>query len=205
MPPTVRNLPHQMFSGPFSHVQQPHLPHHGSQHPSSASSNLPPPSFNAHHSLTQGNPSSNFNAFSQTGNGNGLAAGFGGTGGLGGGGTGLASQAAVMGFAHGAALQQQQQAREQIRRGSGTGSGKNPLKGRIRDVWRGNLAQEMQLLRSLVDKYPYISMVSPPSISALSSVSIPRLSVLVRTPSSLVSLRDPWAHSQQRRITTIRP
>lgn len=159
MPPAVRNFPHQVFSGPFSHVQQAQVQHHGSQHQSSGS-NLPPPSFNAPHSLNQGNPSSNINPFSQAGNGNGLAAGFGGNGGLGGGGTGLASHAAVMGFAHGAALQQQQQAREQIRRGSGAGSSKNPLKGRIRDVWRGNLAQEMQLLRSLVDQYPYISMVS---------------------------------------------
>ena len=160
MPPTVRNYGHQVLSGPFSHAQQPHLQHHASQHPPSASSNLPPPSFNAHHGLSQGNPNPNINPFSQTSNGNGLAAGFGGTGGLGGGGTGLASQAAVMGFAHGAALQQQQQAREQIRRGSNAGNSKHPLKGRIRDVWRGNLAQEMQLLRSLVDKYPYISMVS---------------------------------------------
>lgn len=160
MPPAVRNYGHQVLNGSFSHVQQPHLQHHGS-HPNSGSSNLPPPSFNQHHSLSQGNPSSNINPFSPTGNANGLAAGFGGTGGLGGGGTGLASQAAVMGFAHGAALQQQQQqqARDQIRRGSNVGSSKN-LKGRIRDVWRGNLAQEMQLLRSLVDKYPYISMVS---------------------------------------------
>ncbi|KAL8923679.1 MAG: hypothetical protein Q9208_004431 [Pyrenodesmia sp. 3 TL-2023] len=155
MPPAVRNFPHQVFSGPFSHVQQPQVQHHGSQHPPSASSNLPPPSFNAHHTLSQGNSNSNINTFSQTSNGNGLAAGFGGTSGLGGG-TGLASQAAVTGFHYGAALQLQ--AKEQIRRGSGTGSSKNPLKGRIRDVWRGNLAQEMQLLRSLVDKYPYISM-----------------------------------------------
>ncbi|KAL8932258.1 MAG: hypothetical protein Q9211_006423 [Gyalolechia sp. 1 TL-2023] len=158
MPPAVRNYGHQTLNGPFSHIQQPHLQHPGSQHPSSGSSNLPPPSFNQHPNLSQGNPNSNINPFSQTGNGNGLAAGFGGTGGLGGGGTGLASQAAVMGFAHGAALQQQQQARDQIRRSSNAGSSKNPLKGRIRDVWRGNLAQEMQLLRGLVDKYPYISM-----------------------------------------------
>ncbi|KAL8634964.1 MAG: hypothetical protein Q9228_007497 [Teloschistes exilis] len=155
MPPAVRNFPHQVLSGPFSHLQQPHLQHHNSQH-QTGSSNLPPPSFNAHHGLNQGNHNSNINPFAQNGNTNGLAAGFGGTGGLGGGGTGLASPAAVMGF-HGAALQQQQ-AREQTRRGSMAGGSKNPLKGRIRDVWRGNLAQEMQVLRSLIDKYPYISM-----------------------------------------------
>lgn len=34
------------------------------------------------------------------------------------------------------------------------------VKSRIRDVWKHNLAQEMAVLRSLVDKYPYISMVS---------------------------------------------
>lgn len=33
------------------------------------------------------------------------------------------------------------------------------MKGRIREVWRNNLAQEMQILRGLVDKYPFISMV----------------------------------------------
>lgn len=70
----------------------------------------------------------------------------------------------MMGF-HGAALQQQQ-AREQTRRGSMAGGSKNPLKGRIRDVWRGNLAQEMQVLRSLIDKYPYISMVRRLQIAA---------------------------------------
>jgi CCR4-NOT transcription complex subunit 7/8 len=62
-----------------------------------------------------------------------------------------------MAFGHGAALQQQQ-AREAMRRGSGMG--KHPQKGRIREVWASNLAQEMQNLRELVEKYPYISMVS---------------------------------------------
>lgn len=161
MPPTVRNFNHQVLPGPFSHPQQPHLQHLASHHQPSGSSNLPPPSFNPHHALNQGNHNSNINLFSQSGNSNGLAAGFGTTGGFGGGGTGLASQGAMSAFAHGAALQQQQQqARDQVRRGSTTGGSKNPLKGRIRDVWRGNLAQEMQLLRSLVEKYPYISMVS---------------------------------------------
>ncbi|KAI4214054.1 MAG: hypothetical protein LQ351_003458 [Letrouitia transgressa] len=65
----------------------------------------------------------------------------------------------MMGFMHGDALQQQQQqAREQMRRSSGGSSAKNQYKGRIRDVWRGNLTQEMQVLRGLVEKYPYISM-----------------------------------------------
>lgn len=69
----------------------------------------------------------------------------------------------MMGYQHGVELEERQ-ARGQVRRGSGAGSSKNSFKGRIRDVWRGNLAQEMQLLRSLVDKYPYISMVSPRGI-----------------------------------------
>ena len=64
-----------------------------------------------------------------------------------------------MGFAHGAAIQQQQ-ARDAMRRSSGgAAGGKHQMKGRIRDVWRHNLAQEMQILRVLVEKYPYISMV----------------------------------------------
>ena len=65
-----------------------------------------------------------------------------------------------MGFQHGAELQQQQQIKEQMRREGGMGS-KGQLKIRIRDVWRGNLAQEMELLRDLVESYPYISMVRP--------------------------------------------
>jgi CCR4-NOT transcription complex subunit 7/8 len=33
-------------------------------------------------------------------------------------------------------------------------------KGRIREVWKGNLHEEMAILRQLVDKYSYIAMVS---------------------------------------------
>ena len=34
-----------------------------------------------------------------------------------------------------------------------------PNKGRIREVWKNNLHEEMAVLRDLVDKYPYIAMV----------------------------------------------
>ena len=65
-----------------------------------------------------------------------------------------------MGFQHGAELQQQQQMKEQMRREGAMGP-KGQLKTRIRDVWRGNLAHEMVLLREMILKYPYISMVRP--------------------------------------------
>lgn len=147
--------PH-VASGAFSHLQQGNLTSHTSQHQHQPSSSvgLPPPSF---HQLGHGNPNT-VNPFAPTGTVNGLAGGFGPGGGLGAGGTGLASREAVMGFQHGALLQQQQQAKEQMRRGSGGGS-RAQMRSRIRDVWRGNLAQELQTLRSLVDQYPYISMV----------------------------------------------
>ena len=158
MPPAVSRFGPQILSGPFSHIQQSHLPHHNQQH-QPGSAGLPPPSFNSLHGFAQGNLNSNISPFAPSSNTNGLAGGFGSGNGIGGGGTGLASHAAVMGFAQGAI--QQEQAQTAIRRSSGVaGSGKGQMKGRIRDVWRGNLAQEMQILRGLVDKYPYISMVS---------------------------------------------
>ena len=99
------------------------------------------------------------NPFAHTNGTNGLAAGFGGSSaGLGGGGTGLASQAAIMGFTHGARMEERDQARQALRRGSGTNKGH--VKSRIREVFKDNLVEEMQKLRDLVEKYPYVSMVS---------------------------------------------
>ena len=162
MPPAVSRFGPPLGSGPFTHIPQSHLQHQNQQqqHQPPGSGGLPPPSYNPHHAFTPGNPSSNISPFSPSTNGHGLAGGFGTGNGLPSAGTGLGSHAAQMGFAHGAALQQQQQAREANRRSSGGASGgKGQMKGRIRDVWRNNLAQEMQILRGLVDKYSYISMV----------------------------------------------
>ena len=85
-------------------------------------------------------------------------AGLGASAGLGGlsGGTGLDGHEARMRFAHGAQMQQD----------AAMNRGHDGTKGvagqRIREVWRSNLHQEMDLLRSLVEQYPYISMVSGP-------------------------------------------
>ncbi|KAL1894704.1 CCR4-NOT core DEDD RNase subunit [Sporothrix stenoceras] len=103
--------------------------------------------------------------------------------------SGLASQAARLGFAHGAQLQQQQaqqQAAQQAQQShvqqlhhqqvqhaqqqhhnhhhqlhAALGEphqGRMPAKGRIREVWKHNLVEEMAAIRDLVDKYPYIAM-----------------------------------------------
>ncbi|KAF2457296.1 ribonuclease H-like domain-containing protein [Lineolata rhizophorae] len=84
----------------------------------------------------------------------GSGSGGGGGMGAGGAGTGLGSAAAQMGFAHGAALQQQQAAQQAAAAAAAAGQ----ANGRMRDVWKHNLAQEMALLRNLVERYPYISM-----------------------------------------------
>lgn len=68
----------------------------------------------------------------------------------------------------GAGFQQQQQQQTQQQHGSaqhalGVEYSPNvraqPNKGRIREVWKHNLAEEMATLRKLVDHYPYIAMV----------------------------------------------
>jgi CCR4-NOT transcription complex subunit 7/8 len=78
--------------------------------------------------------------------------------------SGLESDAARMGFAHGAAMQQQQAAMGPHGGMDAPGLGHGNVKGkgmtpRIREVWKGNLEDEFKILMSLVEKYPYISMV----------------------------------------------
>ncbi|ORY70074.1 ribonuclease H-like domain-containing protein [Pseudomassariella vexata] len=85
----------------------------------------------------------------------GLGAGFGDQ-------TGLASHAARMGFAHGAQLQQQQQQHpHQQSHGLGgehTARSAGQNKGRIRDVWKHNLNEEIAILRELIDEYSFVAM-----------------------------------------------
>lgn len=54
-------------------------------------------------------------------------------------------------------MQEQTHHQAQIEIGMKAGLG-----GRIRDVWKGNLEQEMVILRQLIVKYPYVSMVCVP-------------------------------------------
>lgn len=153
MPPAVSRFAPQNLSNPFAHLNQHAI--HQSPHLQHPNQNIQAQNLGGHPGFGGANPN-NVNIFAPTSAGSGLPAGFGVGGGLGGGGgTGLASHAAQMGFAHGAALQQQQ-----AHEAAGiAGTGAKGMGARIREVWRGNLHQEMEILRSLADKYPYISMV----------------------------------------------
>ena len=143
MPPRM-----QGFGGPpnslGSHYQS--YPTHSQGH----SAGLPPPALGNNPGFMNANSMNN--PFAVNGNALSISGGFGGSG-LGmPGGTGLASQAAQMSFA-GASLQQGHNVMgDQAARAIAN-------KGKIRDVWKGNLHEEMALLRQLVDKYPYIAMV----------------------------------------------
>lgn len=76
-------------------------------------------------------------------------------GAIGGQGQGLASVAAQQGFARGAAMQEH--SAHQLEAASL--DNKSGANSRIRQVWRHNLEQEMAVLRQLIIKYPYVSMV----------------------------------------------
>jgi CCR4-NOT transcription complex subunit 7/8 len=144
MPP-----PMQRFGGApnslASHYQG--YPSHSQAH----NAGLPPPSLSTNPGFMNANSMNN--PFAVNGNALSLSGGFGGAG-LGmPGGTGLASHAAQMSFA-GASSQQHGH------NGMGEPTARAMAnKGRIRDVWKGNLHEEMALLRQLVDKYPYVAMV----------------------------------------------
>ncbi|KAF2262061.1 ribonuclease H-like protein [Lojkania enalia] len=154
MPPPGGRFPGSNLSNPYAHLsnhpmnQQAHLQQH-QQH------NLQHPGFGA------GNPNPNLNLFGHGQNNfqsnAGLGGGIGGAGlggaGLGGvsGGTGLDGHEARMRFNHGAQLQQE----AALGRGQ---DGPKSMQGRIREVWRHNLHQEMDLLRALCSQFSYISM-----------------------------------------------
>lgn len=152
MPPPLSRFP----SGPNTIS-----PYH-QQFPQGHAGSHPPP-------LT-GNPSylsanAQISPFSANGNVLGVGSGLNGAFGVGvgvGADTGLGSHAARMGFAHAANLQQQHgqpQAHGMLSDTHPT-MRNQPSKGRIREVWKHNLHEEMAVLRDLVDKYPYIAMVS---------------------------------------------
>ena len=127
-------------------------------------SHLQHPNANMQHGLgghggfAGGNPNGGMSIFGPQGGAPSLrGAAFGDPGSMaGGGGTGLGSQAAQLGFAHGAALQQQQ-AHDAAVMGAHKREGQAT---RIREVWKDNLEEEVATLRLLIDKYPYVSMVS---------------------------------------------
>lgn len=161
MPPHGGRFPGHNLSNPFAHLsgpmpqQQQPLHQHQQQQQQQQQQNM--------QHFGAGNQATNLNLFGQHQGGfqsnAGLGGGLGGAGlgaaaaiGGAGGGTGLDGHEARMRFAHGAQIQ------ENAARGH---DGTKGIAGqRIRQVWRSNLHQEMDMLRTLIDQYPYISMVS---------------------------------------------
>jgi CCR4-NOT transcription complex subunit 7/8 len=150
MPPPLSRFP----SGPNTispyHQQFPsHAQGHGGSHPPSLGGN--PPYLNANAGISP---------FATNGNVLSVAAGLNGGFGVGAD-TGLGSHAARMGFAHAANIQQQHgQSQQHNMLVEHPNMRTHTNKGRIREVWKHNLHEEMAVLRDLVDKYPYIAMVS---------------------------------------------
>ena len=159
MPPHGGRFPGHNLSNPFAHLSGPIPQQQQPMHQQHQQQNIQHPGFGG------GNQAHNLNLFSQHQGGfqsNAALGGALGASGLGavaaiggaGGGTGLDGHEARMRFAHGAQIQ------ENAARGQ---DGAKGIAGqRIREVWRSNLHQEMDMLRSLIDQYPYISMVSIP-------------------------------------------
>ena len=110
---------------------------------------------NANVQMSPFSPAANGNAFGGAGLNGAAAVGFADSG--------FGGQSARMGFAQGpgAALQQPQhgQVQHNVLMEHPT-LRTHPNKGRIREVWKHNLHEEMAVLRGLVEKYPYIAMVS---------------------------------------------
>lgn len=149
MPPQVGRMPgHQSNpSNPYAHLNPTHtLPHYQPQLQGISQGTSSHSAFGSVHF------NGGISPFAPSAGGIGLQGAYGGAGG----GSGLASEEAFRGFARGAAIQQQQAHQAEVAQlGMKTG-----MAGRIREVWATNFEQEMIILRQLIQKYPYVSMVS---------------------------------------------
>lgn len=151
----VARYPPQNISNPFAQLHPQPSPHQQASHLQHPAQSLQNHQFsNAHHAFaTAGNQPSIFGPHGSngvSGPGSSLHSSFIGGAGLGGAG----NQAAQMGFNHGPAGMQHLQQSHDIRGNLGGQAH------RIRDVWKHNLNDEMATIRLLIEKYPYISMVS---------------------------------------------
>jgi CCR4-NOT transcription complex subunit 7/8 len=168
-PHTGGRYTHQNLSNPFTHLNQPTSIHPQASH------------IQQHNTFGGMNHNGGASIFGPQGGISSLPSGFAG------GGTGLASHAAVMGFAHGAALQQQEATRDAMTAVNAARSGH----GRIREVWSHNLHEEMAVLRELVDRYPYISMVRSIPVYAFIRYTVKNANTHHRTPSFPALSLDP--------------
>ena len=147
MPPPIRGFGAGPGVGtPYGH--QPGFPSHGQPQGGHLGANQ---YLNANAQISPF--SGNSNAFG--GGLNGAAAGFADSG--------FGGQSARMGFAHGPGGGLQQgphggQVQHNVLMEHPT-MRTQPNKGRIREVWKHNLQEEMAVLRDVVEKYPYIAMV----------------------------------------------
>ena len=152
MPPGVGGHYRQSLSNPFNQFPQAHPQSlYGHNHAQPSLSGFSGPGFSA----------TSFSAPSIHQNGNifasGLPNGAGHFSGSLGGAASLGSHEAQIRFARGAALHEQQgqlAGHDGLMTGTGT---RGPP--RIREVWKYNLHQEMTMIRHLIDKFPYVSMV----------------------------------------------
>ena len=165
MPPQVSRMHPSHMSNPFVHLNSQnsipqssyqshtsHLPGSFSSQPSFGGTTIAPFPSSATYGASAFTPGAGSSVFN------------GGTIGAQGQGQGLASVAAQQGFARGAAMQEH--TAHQLEAASlDSKSGANS---RIRQVWRHNLEQEMAVLRQLIIKYPYVSMVRCDCCSARS-------------------------------------
>lgn len=138
------------MSNPFAHLN----PQQNSHYP------LQQAGFNSQHGFGSATLNGGISPFPSSSYGAGaFAPGAGGSvfngGSLPGQGQGLASVAAQQGFARGAAMQEHSAHQLEV----ASMDTKAGAQGRIRQVWKYNLEQEMAVLRQLVTKYPYVSMV----------------------------------------------